>query len=175
MSDPHYFALLGLPETFAIDAQALESAWRRLQSAVHPDRHVQGSSVDRRLALQRATQLNEAYRVLRDPQRRAGYLCELRGVDLQVESNTAMPAAFLMQQMAWREALDDIRAGRDASGLQPLRDELEAARTTLIEQIGQALDQQGDAAKAGEGVRQLMFLDRLSDEIDLAHEALLNV
>ena len=171
--DSSHFALLGLPETFAIDAPALESAWRRLQGAVHPDRHVQGSDTDRRLALQRATQVNEAYRVLRDPQRRAAYLCALRGVDLHVESNTTMPPAFLMQQMEWREALADARQARDESALDALRAELDAERDPLLARIGTALDARNDPAQAGEGVRQLMFLDRLSEEIDFAQEDLL--
>ena len=161
--DSSHFALLGLPETFAIDAPALESAWRRLQGAVHPDRHVQGSDTDRRLALQRATQVNEAYRVLRDPQRRAAYLCALRGVDLQIESNTAMPPAFLMQQMEWREALDDARSAQqiDALGLV-----VKDAERDALTQCAALLDEAHDYAAAAQQVRALMFLARFARSVE---------
>jgi molecular chaperone HscB len=175
VSDRSHFALLGLPEAFAIDSVALESAWRRLQAAVHPDRHVQGAPGDRRLALQLATQVNEAYRVLRDAQRRAAYLCGLRGVDLQVESNTSMPGAFLMQQMQWREALDEAREARDIAALTSLQEQIESVRHALIGQIAMLLDESGDAPAAGGCVRQLMFLDRLAEEVDFAEQDLSGV
>ncbi len=173
MFDANHFQLFELPERFAIDDSALESAWRRLQSAVHPDRHVQGSPTDRRLSLQRATQVNEAYRTLRDPLRRAAYLCELRGRPLQLESNTAMPPAFLMQQMEWREALDEARGGRDAQALSALREQIDAGHRALLETVRTSLDDTDDTAAAAAAVRQWMFLDRLAEEIDDAHEALL--
>ena len=170
--DSSHFALLGLPETFAIDAPALESAWRRLQGAVHPDRHVQGSDTDRRLALQRATQVNEAYRVLRDPQRRAAYLCALRGVDLQVESNTTMPPAFLMQQMEWREALEAARAERDERALAGLSRLLCDHRDRLLGEIGAAIDRDGDFAHAADAVRRWMFVDKFGAEVSAAQDGL---
>lgn len=172
MTLPNHYALLGLQQAYAIDTAALDAAWRRLQAAVHPDRHAGGSDAERRLALQRATQVNEAYRVLRDPQRRAAYLCELAGIDLAVESNTAMPGAFLMQQMTWREALGEARDQRDASALEPLRQEVEAARGELLGRLGRLLDAERDPVAAAGEVRRLMFLDRLLEEIELADEAL---
>ncbi len=175
MSEPSHFTLFGLAERFALDAQALDAAWRRLQTAVHPDRHAGGSDGERRLALQRATQVNEAYRVLRDPQRRGAYLCERAGVPLQAESNTAMPAAFLMQQMAWREALEDARAARDTAALAGLRDEISSTRSAGIQTIGTLLDERHDPVGAAAELRQLMFIDRLLEEIDLAEDALAGI
>ena len=172
MTLPNHYALLGLQQAYAIDTAALDAAWRRMQAAVHPDRHAGGSDAERRLALQRATQVNEAYRVLRDPQRRAAYLCELAGVDLAVEANTAMPGAFLVQQMSWREALGDARAQRDGAALDALRQEVGAARDDLLGRIGRLLDVDRDPVAAGAEVRRLMFLDRLLEEIELADEAL---
>jgi len=175
VSEPSHFSLFGLPERFALDAQALEAAWRRLQAAVHPDRHAGGSDGERRLALQRATQVNEAYRVLRDPQRRGAYLCERAGVPLQAESNTAMPAVFLMQQMTWRESLEDARAARDGATLAALRAEIERTRDTGIEAIASLLDEHRDPVAAAARLRQLMFVDRLLEEIDLAEDALAGI
>ncbi len=70
--------------------------------------------------MQWATQANEAYRTLKSPLKRAAYLCERAGVPIDAESNTSMPAEFLMQQLQWREALDDARAERDDAALQAL-------------------------------------------------------
>lgn len=118
----NHFELFGLPVRFETDLAALDAAYRGVQGAVHPDRHAGGTAADRRVAMQLATHANEAYRTLRDPARRGAYLCALAGVDVEFESNTAMPAQFLMQQIEWREALDDARAARSAAGLQALRD-----------------------------------------------------
>jgi len=173
--EPSHFSLFGLPQRFHVDAPALDAAWRRLQAAVHPDRHAGGSDAERRVALQRATQVNEAYRVLRDPQRRGAHLCELAGVPLQAESNTAMPAGFLMQQMGWRESLDDARGSRDGAALSALRADVERAREARIAEIGGLLDVERDAEGAAGQLRQLMFVDRLIEEIDLAEDLLAGV
>ena len=170
MADSNHFALMGLPRSFSLDPGTLEAAWRRLQAAVHPDRHVQGSGTERRIAMEMATRVNEAYRVLRDPLRRAAYLCELDGVDVRSESNTAMPAEFLMQQMTWRETLEDARAGRDQAALGALAGEVDSARHELLARIRTLLDGQRASQAAADAVRQLMFLERIGEEIDLADD-----
>ena len=110
----NHFELFQLPAQFGLDMSALDSAYRDVQGKVHPDRFINASSAEKRVAMQWATRANEAYQTLKSPQKRAQYLCELNGVDLQTESNTAMPVSFLMQQMEWREELGDARAGQDA-------------------------------------------------------------
>src|SRR5258708_21445700 len=94
-----HFELLGLPVRFAVDAALLERGYRGLQSQVHPDRFATATEAERRVAMQWATRANEAYRTLRDPLERARYLLHLRGYDTEEESNTAMPADFLLPQM----------------------------------------------------------------------------
>ena len=94
-----------------------------------------------------AARANEAYRQLRDPMLRARYLCEQAGVDLQTESNTSMDPAFLMQQMSWREALDDARG--DAAALASLQAELQEARGQMRARLAQLLDVDKDYAAAG--------------------------
>ena len=165
-----HFELFGLSEGFSIDVEALDAAYRRVQGAVHPDRHSAGSDTERRVAMQLATHANEAYRALRDPVQRAAYLCALHGVDLQVHSNTSMPAAFLGQQMEWRERLDEVREARSAPQLDALRDELTDCRRALLDDIGQAIDAQGDYANAAELVRQLMFVERFESDVDVLDE-----
>src|SRR5690606_31603262 len=110
MTMQNHFELFHLPVSFAVDMAQLARSYHEVQGRVHPDRFAHASETEKRVAMQWATRANEAYQTLRDPFKRAAYLCELHGVDLQTESNTAMPAAFLMQQMEWREALDDARA-----------------------------------------------------------------
>jgi len=110
--------------------------------------------------------INEAYRRLLDPLARAAYLCELRGAPVQAESNTQMPAAFLMQQMAWREALDDDDS---PAGLEALRQEVQAERTRLLDLLATQLDTQDDASAAVSSVRCLMFVNKFLREL---HERL---
>ncbi len=162
-----------MPERYALDAAALEAAYRRVQAAVHPDRHAAGTEHERRISMQLATQANEAYRTLRDPMRRAAYLCERAGAPIEAESNTAMPPEFLMQQLEWREELDEARGARDLAALERLRETLREARGAMLQAIGRALDEQHDAQDAAKLVRRLMFLDKLGSEIDAAEEAMI--
>src|SRR5579872_2769248 len=116
----NHFELFKLPQQFTVDASALDQAYRQVQSQVHPDKFVSGSDTEKRVAMQWATRANEAYQTLKSPLKRASYLCELQGVDLETESNTAMPRAFLMQQMEWRELLDDAKADKNLAALEKL-------------------------------------------------------
>ena len=106
--------------------------------------------------------INEAYQRLKDPLKRAAYLCELAGVPVDAHSNTAMPADFLMQQMEWREALDD--AG-DAGALQRLAGEVEQVGREALEQVGTAIDGQQDLPAAAALVRRMMFIRTFAQEV----------
>ncbi|AMG40040.1 MULTISPECIES: Fe-S protein assembly co-chaperone HscB [Achromobacter] len=167
MAGDDHFSLFGLPSRFDLDAQALESAWRTVAAQVHPDRFATASPAERRVAMQWAARANEAYRQLRDPLLRARYLCEQAGVDLQTESNTSMDTAFLMQQMTWREMMDDARD--DAGVLATLRTELEDARQQMRAALTRLLDEQRDYAAAGLKVREWMFVEKLAQELAHAH------
>ncbi len=167
----NHFELFQLPARFALDSTALDSAYRDVQGQVHPDRFVNATDAEKRVAMQWATRANEAYQTLKNPQKRAQYLCEINGVDLRVESNTAMPMAFLMQQMEWREELGDARASKDAQALDALDAQLRAARRAQLAQIETQLDA-GEFTGAAEGVRALMFLEKFGDEVGYAFEAL---
>ena len=167
----NHFELFGLPARFDVDTAALDAAYRDVQGRVHPDRFVNATDAEKRVAMQWATRANEAYQTLKNPQKRAQYLCELNGVDLQTESNTAMPMAFLMQQMEWREELGDARAAKDASSLDALDAQVRGERKQMLAQVGQQLDA-GDFHAAAQGVRALMFLDKFGDEVQYAFEAI---
>ena len=168
-----HFDLFQLPATFTLDQGALDAAYREVQGRVHPDRFVNATDAEKRVAMQWATRANEAYQTLKNPQKRAQYLCEQNGVDLQTESNTAMPMAFLMQQMEWREALGEARAAKDLGALEQLDAELKRENRARLLQIGQQLDA-GDYQDAAQGVRALMFLEKFGEEVHRAFEALEN-
>ena len=104
-----HFELFGLQPVFDLPQADLDDRFRRYQAAVHPDRYAGGSDAERRLALHLAANGNEAYRVLSDATSRAAYLCELNDAPIDAERNTAMPADFLMRQLEWREAIDEVR------------------------------------------------------------------
>ena len=160
--DDNDFALFGLSEQFALDRADLDARWRRLQASVHPDKFAADGAAAQRVAMQWSVRVNEAYRRLREPLTRAAYLCELRGAPIAAERNTAMPADFLMQQMAWREALDDAR---DESEIAVLLDEVRGTEAALLAQLQSLLDGQGTPVVAAERVRALMFIAKFRDEV----------
>ncbi len=166
MTDPRHdhFALFDLPPRFAIDEAALEQAYRRVQGQVHPDRFAAAGAAERRVAMQWAARANEAFRTLRSPVARAAYLCERHGQPIDAESNTAMPAEFLMQQMQWREELDEARGG-DSGAARALAREVEQRRSEVLARVASALDERHDFADAAAGVRELHFIDRFRDEL----------
>ena len=167
----NHFELFNLPARFDVDATALDAAYRDVQGQVHPDRFVNAGDAEKRVAMQWATRANEAYQTLKNPQKRARYLVELNGVDLQTESNTAMPMDFLMQQMEWREALGDARAAKDEAALDALDEQVKSARKAQLLEVGRQLDAL-DYAAAGQTVRALMFLDKFGEELHHAFAAI---
>ncbi|HWB73629.1 MAG TPA: Fe-S protein assembly co-chaperone HscB [Nannocystaceae bacterium] len=169
MSTSDHFAMLGLPVGYDIDRAALEQSYLSLSQQHHPDRAVGGTSSEQRAAVEKSAALNEGYRVLRDPVRRAEYLCKLGGVDLDSnEGAPKMDQAFLMEMIERREQLQEARTG--------------AALDALREDVGGELDVALDEAIAGlradeidAAARALVrrrYLQRLVDEIDARAEAM---
>ena len=167
----NHFELFGLAPSFAIEPQALEESYRGIQSQVHPDRFAHAGDAERRASLQWTTRVNEAYRTLKDPVQRGKHLLELHGVDVAFETNTQMPADFLMQQLELREELEAATTAKEASRLDRLRLALRVQKQALEREIAAAIDARKDYSGAAELVRKLMFLDRLDGEIDAAYEA----
>jgi molecular chaperone HscB len=156
------FELFGLPERFAQDAAAVDARWKELQREAHPDRFAAQGAAAQRVAMQWSVRINEAYRRLKDPLQRAAYLCELRGAPIDAEQNTAMPAKFLIEQMEWREALDEAA---DEPALDALDDQLREARAHVLQDIERLLDRDNDAAAAAQQVRALMFIGRFGRDV----------
>lgn len=163
-----HFSLFGLPARFALDAAALDAAYKRVQSQVHPDRFAAATATEKRVAMQWAARANEAFETLRSPLRRAAYLCEMNGMPIGAETNTAMPAAFLAQQLEWREQLQAARAAGDGAQLRALQEDVRAMRADTLAQLGHAIDEARDFAAAAALVRQLMFIEKFETEVDAA-------
>ena len=163
------FALFALPERFRQDRAALDARWKELQREAHPDRHAAQGAAAQRVAMQWSVRINEAYQRLKDPLKRAAYLCEQRGAPIHAESNTAMPTTFLMQQMQWREALEEAATEGE---LDALATELSAARAQVLGAIERLLDEVQDAAAAAKEVRALMFIERFDHDVQARFEQL---
>lgn len=157
------FTLFGLAPRHALDRAALDARWRELQGEVHPDRFAAQGAAAQRVAMQWAVRVNEAHQRLKDPLRRAAYLCEQRGAPIDAERNTAMPAAFLMQQMQWREGLDEAATTADVERIDV---EVAGAERQLLADVQKRLDVDGDAAAAAALVRALMFVQRFRHDIE---------
>src|SRR5256885_15234823 len=122
--------LFGLQPAFSLDEPGLERSYREIQARVHPDRFAHAGDAERRASLQWTTRVNEAYRSLKNPVQRASHILALHGVDVAFETNTAMPAAFLMQQMELREALENAIRSKDLKALDRLQKSLARDKAT---------------------------------------------
>lgn len=167
--DDDDFSLFGLPQRQAQTRADIDARWKALQAKVHPDRFSADGASAQRLAMQWAVRVNEAHQRLRDPLKRAAYLCELRGAALQANENTSMPASFLIEQMAWREGLD---AAEGLAAVEQIDAEVAAREQALLAEVQRLLDDHGDAKAAAQQVRALMFIARFRSDIDKRLDAL---
>jgi molecular chaperone HscB len=163
------FELFGLPRRFAQERSAIDSRWKELQREAHPDRFAAQGAAAQRIAMQWSVRINEAYQRLKDPQRRAAYLCELHGMPIRAEDNTAMPATFLMQQMEWREALEEAKTLAEIDALER---EVRQAQKAGLERCAALIDSQQDFAAAAQQVRALMFIARFAQDVAQRQEQL---
>lgn len=161
------FELFGVNQQFDQDRAALDARWKELQREAHPDKFATQGSAAQRVAMQWSVRINEAYQRLKDPLKRAAYLCELAGAPINAHSNTAMPSAFLMQQMEWREELDDV-IGEVA--LNALRENVDAVQRELLQACAQHLDVAHDYPAAVQSVRALMFIEKFAHDLDRAFD-----
>ena len=157
------FELFGLPQRFAQERSEIDARWKDLQREAHPDRFAAQGAAAQRAALQWSVRINEAYQRLKEPLKRAAYLCELLGAPIDAEKNTTMPPDFLMEQMEWREALDEAE-GEPA--LEELSERVMRRRRELLARVQQLLDLEGDAPAAAQQVRALMFIERFAQAIE---------
>jgi len=163
------FDLFGLARSFAQDRAAIDAAWKALQRQAHPDKFAAEGAAAQRLAMQWSVRINEAYQRLKDPIRRAAYLCELAGFPIAAHHNTAMPAAFLVRQMEWHEALDDADS---ADVLDALAAQVRDQQDAMLSQCAQQIDVAHDYSGAVQTVRALMFVDKFGQDVMARQHAL---
>lgn len=166
----NHFELFGLPAAFGVDTDRLDKAYRDIQAEIHPDKFAHAGEAEKRVSMQWTTRVNEAYQTLRKPFERARYLLQLQGIDAMDPRNTVMPGDFLMQQMEWREALEDAAQSRDMAALQTLEKDLRAHAKALQGELASFLDERQDYVRAGETLRKVRFMDKLLEEIDTAYD-----
>jgi molecular chaperone HscB len=166
----NHFDLFGLPTSFALDSERLDKAYRDIQTEIHPDKFAHAGDSEQRLSMQWTTKVNEAYQTLKKPFERARYLLSLNGVDAMDAKNTSMPADFLMQQMEWREALEEARSSKDLAALEALEKTLRVESRDLQAHLGALLDEQHDFTRAGDTLRKVRFMDKLLEEVGVTYE-----
>lgn len=163
------FELFDLPVQFAQDSAVLDARWKQLQREAHPDKFAAQGAAAQRVAMQWSVRINEAYQRLKNPLTRAMYLCEIHGAPIEAESNTAMPADFLMQQMQWREALDEADG---IDNLDEIAAQASSSKREQLSKIEQLLDGEKDFPAAARQVRGLMFIERFAGEVGARIDAL---
>ncbi len=171
----NYFELFSFTPSYEIDTALLAERYRELQRAVHPDKFANSSEQDKRIAVQRTAQVNDAFSTLKNPISRAEHILALNGVDLLHESTTVKDTQFLMQQMEWRESLEDI-----AHSNQPdeMIAELYETFSVYAKKIEQGLaplltsDSEDDLSKAADLIRKLKFMAKLQIELERAEDVL---
>ena len=168
----NFFELFGLPVAFDIDSGRLTEQYRELQKQVHPDRFVNEDEQLRLKSVQDTALLNEAFQTLKDPAARASYMLKLAGIDIDAEKDTSMDAAFLMEQMEFREAVAQVDSMPDPLGTV---DEMAATLKKKLDALYQTFDQQyaaNDLAGARDSVRKLQFLMKARQELEQTAERL---
>jgi molecular chaperone HscB len=167
-----FFDVFGLPASPKLDEKALEERFRELSLKLHPDRFAQAAPKERLLSLERTTTLNDAYRTLKDPTRRAFYLLKLQGIDLDREdagAQTAMPLPFLEEVMALREALDALEEKKDLDGAQKMAEDVAKRQKAALAAAFDALEQK-DAKKASHELAQVRYFARFLEEVEAMEE-----
>ena len=171
----NYFDIFGLPVSFEVDVQQLAEQYRELQKAVHPDKFANASDRDRRLAVQQAAQINEAFHTLKSPLKRARYLLQLKGVEFDDQRETSFEPEFLMEQMELRETLAGIREKEDALGsLGKLMQDIEQKIQSMQKQLALFI-KQDDLELAKSQIHKLQFLEKLMNECEAMEEDLVNL
>ena len=168
----NFFSLFGLPVRYQLENTLLDKHYHTLAAQVHPDKFSHLSEAERRVSMQWATRVNEAYQTLSNSAERARYLLSLHGIETQEETNTAMPTDFLMQQMEWREAIEEAQQAQDSALLVALETRLQHEVHELEARLALEIDGEKNYPAAASNVRKLKFLEKLSDEISSAFDEL---
>jgi molecular chaperone HscB len=158
------FDILGVPKAMGQAPATLERAFREASRLVHPDRFRTKSAIERRLALEQTTAVNEAFQRLRDPRRRAEYMLSLEGIEIGSEEHRTQDPALLMEMMELTERIDTVD---DPSALETERAKLRSERDQILSALEQYFDQgSGETARAARQLERLRYLVRLEERIE---------
>jgi molecular chaperone HscB len=166
------FAILGLPASFDVDLSAVEKTHRELSRALHPDRYVGSGVSERRSALAKAVEVNEAWRIVRDPIKRAEALLRLRGVEVGETAEPKADPEFLMEMLEQREALSDARDARDLQHVRRLAASVEMRTRDAEREIAVGFAGAGPAASLVGKLAELRFYRRFLDEVSAIEDEL---
>ena len=161
----NYFSLFNLPETLTLDTQALAPSYQTLQKLTHPDKFATASAQERRIAMQKNAQVNDGYSVLKHPLTRAQHLLSLRGLTIDNEQHTLGDPEFLMQQMEWRETLEEI--GSDENALEQMQDDIQALIRDKLTALDAMFEEDGsDNEDIANEIRKLTFIYKFSAQVE---------
>lgn len=174
----NHFELLGLPQSFAVDPKQLDAQFRAVSQKWHPDRFATEEPKARAAAAHMSVQVNDAYKTLRDPVARAAYLLKLHGLDLDDEGERThqMNAAFLMEILERREALDDLKQKGDVDGAIAMGKDIAELEKQTHAQLAELFDAQSKAPekarlqKLADLAAALRYYRRFQDEVEAIEE-----
>ena len=150
----NFFDIFNLPVLFNIDIDMLNHQYRTLQKTIHPDRFVNATDAEKKQSLQKSTQINDAYQVLKDPIKRASHIISLH----QVLKENTLPPDFLMQQMEWEEEFETIN---DLEQVQLFSDKIDGEKKMLMDLLAMDLDEKKDWESATNIIGKLKFITNL--------------
>ena len=166
----NYFELFSLPAVFSVDKTRLSQTYRDLQKQYHPDKFAMQDERTRLQAMQKSTEINDAFQTLKDSCLRAQYLLKLSGLDIELEQRTLQDTDFLMQQMVWREKIADFTAD-DEDEIEDFDKEVSGLVKGLEAEIETALEAE-QFEQTANLVRKLKFMLKLQIELELLEEKL---
>ena len=165
-----YFALFEMPRNLWIEMSGLEQKFLQLSWKLHPDNFVNASEKERELSLKRSSELNDAYRTLRDPIARVEYLLAIEGERKEGEKKQQAPPELLEEVFELNESLDELREAKSSGeDLAELRARLEAAENNFQGKLGevdgelQTAAREWDAALTGDSATRKKIMARLNE------------
>lgn len=181
----HYFALFKLPIEFNLDLAQLKNSYRELQRQLHPDNFADQTEFEKRGSVQASALINEAHAVLKAPVSRAHYMLQLLGKEFDLATQTISDASFLMQQMEWREQLEEVKHNAEPENeLIRIRDNINSLFESYCDQFAAMSEQwdfknpsTNDSAsidQSSELVCKMKFIEKLLNEIEQIEDSLLD-
>lgn len=170
MTNP--FALFDLPVQFQVNFDEVSARYLTLQKSLHPDNYSASSAQEQRLAVQKSAEINDALHILKDPILRAEAIIHIHtGEQQDIEQKSTRDMMFLMQQMEWRETLENIETAKNEEDLTAFTNDIVAEEKVILAQLESALNAQ-QWAEALAINDKLRFIKKLQVEIERVEEKL---